>query len=211
MAGGLNQFSFFPTSRGSGRCMSRDRVKVVIIFMAPAFFLSLFQEISSGLLSELPVPALNKAFYHISPNTPAMETAALDIFNCAFHGSLKKVFLEGKALELASCQLHGLIPSRQPTRLSGEERDKVQAAREILVRHIDAPPTFLALAGMVGMPHNHLSMGFQIVYGTPPFFCPAQGSEAGKVPDLSQITNRQCNPSGHGCGLCILKPLCQSL
>ena len=169
MTGGLNRFSFFPVSRGSGRCMSRDRVKVVIISMAPSFFLSLFRDIPSGLLSKLPVSALNKAFYHISPNTPAMETAALDIFNCAFHGSLKKVFLEGKALELASCQLHGLIPSREPARLSGQECDKVRAAREILVRHIDAPPSFLALAGMVGMPHNRLAMGFQAVYGSTPF------------------------------------------
>lgn len=169
MARGLNRFSFFPVSRGSGQCMSRDRVKVVIISMAPSFFFSLFRDIPSGLLSKLPVPELNKAFYHIGPNTPAMETAALDIFNCTFHGSLRKVFLEGKALELSSCQLHGLIPSRQPARLSGEERDKVQAAREILIRHIDAPPTFLALAGMVGMPHNRLSIGFQAVYGTTPF------------------------------------------
>jgi len=167
MAGGLNRFSFFPASGGSGQCMSRDRVKAVIIAMSPCFFLSLFQGIS--LLPKLPFPALNKAFYHISPNTPAMETAALDIFNCVFHGSLKKVFLEGKALELASCQLHGLVPSRQPAGLSGEERDKVRAAREILVRHIDGPPTFLALAGMVGMPHNRLSRGFQAEYGATPF------------------------------------------
>nr|WP_319395849.1 AraC family transcriptional regulator [uncultured Desulfobacter sp.] len=169
MAAGLNRFAFFPASGGSGQCMSKDRVKVVIISMAPSLFLSLFQDARSRLLSALPVPALNKAFFHISPNTPAMETAALDIFNCTFHGSLKKVFLEGKALELAACQLHGLIPSRQPARLSGQERDKVQAAREILVRHIDAPPTFLALAGMVGMPHNRLSMGFHAMYGATPF------------------------------------------
>ncbi len=169
MAGGLNRFSFFPVSRGSGQCISRDKVKVVIITMAPSFFLSLFQDIPFGLLSKLPVPALNKAFYHICPNTPAMETAALDIFNCAFHGSLKKAFLEGKALELAACQLHNLMPSPPPAKLSGEERDKIRAAREILVRYIDTPPTFLTLAGMVGMPHNRLSTGFQTVYGTTPF------------------------------------------
>ncbi len=169
MSEGLNRFSFFPVSRGSGQCISMDRVKVVIITMAPSFFLSLFRDIPSGLLPKLPVPASNKAFYHICPNTSSMETAALDIFNCAFHGSLKKVFLEGKALELAAYQLQRLIPSRQPARLSGQERDQVQAAREILVRHIDAPPAFVDLAGMVGIPHNRLSTGFQAMYGTTPF------------------------------------------
>ena len=169
MAAGLNRFAFFPVSKGSGQCMSQDRVKVVIISMVPSFFLSLFQDTPSGMPPNLPVPALNKAFYHISPNSPSMETAALDIFNCSFHGNLKKVFLEGKALELAACQLHSLIPCQKPARLSGQERDKIRAAREILVRYIDAPPAFVDLAGMVGMPHNRLSMGFQAMYGTTPF------------------------------------------
>jgi AraC-like DNA-binding protein len=168
MSGGLNRFAFFPVSLGTGHCLSKERLNVVIISMTPSFFFALFQDSPTGVAG-LPAHSPEKAFYHIQSNTPVMEAAARAIFNCSYHGSLQKIFLESKALELAAHQLHSLTPSKQDARISTEERERIQTAREILARRMDAPPSFLSLARMVGLPHNRLSEGFKAVYGATPF------------------------------------------
>jgi AraC family transcriptional activator of pyochelin receptor len=168
MAGGFNRFSFFPVSKGSGQRLSRDRVKAVTIAMAPSFFSTLSQDASTcpaGFLDTLP----EKPFFHINPNTAAMEAAVRDIFNCAYHGAIRKIFLESKALELVAHQLGRVFPSETFHPISCDEREKVELARDMLVKHMDNPPSFLTLARMVGLPHNRLSQLFRTTYGTTPF------------------------------------------
>jgi AraC-like DNA-binding protein len=168
MAGGLNRFAYFPIPRGTGQSLSRERVRAVTISMTPSFFSILSQDaLARSLRFTNAIP--EKPFFQINPNTAAMEAAVSDIFNCTYHGTIRKLFFESKALELVAHQLGRVVPCGPFQRISGDELEKVESAREILIRHMDNPPSFLSLARMVGLPHNRLSLGFKSAYGITPF------------------------------------------
>jgi AraC family transcriptional activator of pyochelin receptor len=139
MTKGFNRFAFFPISQGTGKCLSRDRVKVVTVAMSPSFLSSLFQDEPDRFPGLMAIDSM-APFYHISPNTSAMENAAWDIFNCSYHGSIRRLFLECKALELVAHQLERFFPSRGSGGISDDEREKIEHAREILIKRMDASP-----------------------------------------------------------------------
>jgi AraC-like DNA-binding protein len=81
-----------------------------------------------------------------------------------------RLFLEGKALELLALQMgwmaEGGKPSGRRTLLSPDQRERIHAAREILLRDPASPPTLPQLARRVGLGVNKLVGGFRELFGT---------------------------------------------
>ncbi len=105
--------------------------------------------------------------------TPSMRSVILQILDCPYHGITQKFFLEGKALELIAYQLDQL-GEKKITRLSrpgirSDEIDKVEYAKELLLKNMTAPPNISTLSRHVGMCSSRLHQCFKEVYGMSPF------------------------------------------
>ncbi|MCP4116934.1 MAG: helix-turn-helix transcriptional regulator [Desulfobacteraceae bacterium] len=170
---GLNRFAYFPVSRGTGKSISCERIKVVTIAMAPAFFCNLVEKDMNRFPNSFSSAATGihmAPFYRINRNTAFMEVALHQILNCPYHGSTRQIFLESKALELVAYQLEQIAPVEKKKKLiSSAERERIEFASEILANNMESPPSFLELARMAGLTHNRLSLGFRETYGVTPF------------------------------------------
>ncbi len=105
--------------------------------------------------------------------TPAMQTVAWRILKCPYQGIAKRLYLEGKALELmgmlvaqeteikdAKNHLHILKP---------DVVERVYHARDILVKRLSNPPSFMELSRAVGLNDYLLKQGFRQLFGTTAF------------------------------------------
>jgi AraC-like DNA-binding protein len=99
--------------------------------------------------------------------TPAMQLAARQLLRCGFQGLPKRLFLEGKALELlslvaqAEMERHG--QGHLPT--PDDVVDRVQAARALLLKRLENPPSLTDLAHLVGLNDYTLKQGFRRMFG----------------------------------------------
>jgi AraC family transcriptional regulator, transcriptional activator of the genes for pyochelin and ferripyochelin receptors len=106
---------------------------------------------------------------------PAMEMPLRQILQCPYRGLTKRLYLESKALELLALSMEQeLEPSTEERLLSSrtlkpEDRERIDAAREILQQRLDNPPTLLELARLVGLNDCTLKRGFRQVVGTTVF------------------------------------------
>ncbi|WP_409341823.1 helix-turn-helix transcriptional regulator [Paenibacillus sp. MBLB4367] len=92
------------------------------------------------------------------------------IVQCDYVIPVKKIFIESKVLELLAINLHrqlsGLEPSRKQTVLRLDDKDKIVSAKELLLKHLEKPPSLLEMARMVGLNDYKLKAGFKEVFGT---------------------------------------------
>jgi AraC family transcriptional regulator, transcriptional activator of the genes for pyochelin and ferripyochelin receptors len=113
----------------------------------------------------------------MSKNTmdPLMQATALDVFNGRYHGMPQYLYLEGKAMELISLQLGRLMSqgTNQKTRvlLSRNEKQRIRAARDFLVRDLSAPPSLNEIGDSFCLSQNKLQLGFRELYGGSVFGC----------------------------------------
>ncbi|MFD1143258.1 helix-turn-helix transcriptional regulator [Larkinella insperata] len=99
--------------------------------------------------------------------TPAMKGVIQDIRQCQRTGDLKKLFLEAKVLELLMLQLEQInADGVLSIALKGDDRRKIQEAREILEENYQKPPTILELARLTGLNEFKLKKGFKEQWGT---------------------------------------------
>ncbi|MCG8362200.1 MAG: AraC family transcriptional regulator [Pseudanabaenales cyanobacterium] len=105
--------------------------------------------------------------------TPAMAIALHQILQCPYCGLTKRLYLESKALELIALQL-AKLNERQPylpssTSLKPDDIDRIHVARDILICHLDNPPSLLSLAKQSGINSFKLKQGFRQVFNTTVF------------------------------------------
>jgi AraC-like DNA-binding protein len=101
-----------------------------------------------------------------------MKTAIHQISDCPFKSPHLILFQESKALELVAWHLE-IMSTRlcqnanrcSCCRLKSEDIQRIQAAREILIRDFDAPPCLKILAARVGLNVTKLKRGFRQLYG----------------------------------------------
>jgi AraC-like DNA-binding protein len=100
---------------------------------------------------------------------PAARLIALDIINGRPDRLPKKLYLECKALELITlqlgCLMSGEADRRVHIRLNRNEKDRIRAAGDWLVRDLSAPPSLADLSGRFCLSLNKLQQGFHEVYG----------------------------------------------
>lgn len=105
--------------------------------------------------------------------TPVMQIALEQILNCPYQGLTKQIYLEGKCWELIALRLEQLIADYtqlgKSCLLQPDDIDRIHLAKEILIRHLDNPPSLLGLARQVGLNDYKLKRGFRQVFGTTVF------------------------------------------
>ncbi|MEH2253111.1 helix-turn-helix transcriptional regulator [Nostoc sp.] len=111
--------------------------------------------------------------WHLGTTTPVMQSIARQILHCPYQGISRRIDLESKALQLLALlveqeiELHTerhTISTLKPGTL-----ERIYYAREILLRHLDCPPSLSGLAQQVKLNEYTLKKGFHQVFGTTVF------------------------------------------
>jgi len=114
-----------------------------------------------------------RRYYHPLRTTIAIKTAIHEIFNCAYRGNLRRLWLEGKTLELITHSLAQLGINKElqgkVVALRPREIKHVLNAKDILIHDIENPPSLFELSNIVGINKNKLNQGFREMFGTSVF------------------------------------------
>lgn len=108
------------------------------------------------------------ALYSTHPTaTPEMIAVCNSIMHCRFDGDIRKLYLEAKTLELLTLCLSRGIHTTTPDNsgLKSYDIEKMHAAREYLLSHMDNPCSIIELARKVGTNDFKLKKGFKQLYG----------------------------------------------
>lgn len=105
--------------------------------------------------------------------TPAMQITLQQMLDCPYQGIMKQMYLESKAIEVLVLWLEQAMssdcPSGQTTRSKVIDADRIYQAKDILLQHLDHPPSLLSLARQVGLNDCTLKRGFKQIFGTTVF------------------------------------------
>ncbi|MEL6384276.1 MAG: AraC family transcriptional regulator [Cyanobacteria bacterium J06626_18] len=114
-------------------------------------------------------------YHQIGSLTLAMQVALNQLLNCPFQGLTKQIYLESKCYELVALKLEQMktrdrdqSPKTRPP-LEEEDVGRIHQAKDILITHLENPPSLLELARQVGINDHKLKKGFRQVFGTTAF------------------------------------------
>lgn len=174
---GENYLFFVAGTREIEEFPAQERLLTVRIRVEPC----ILRTFSAGQLDSLPcelqpfIKGEEAPLFHrlVGKITPAMQVALHQILNCPYQGLMKRTYLEGKVLELIALQFTQLVESdkgrSRKSSLRPSEIDRIHHAKEILIRHLENPPSLLDLARQVGLNDCTLKRGFRQVFGTTVF------------------------------------------
>ncbi|MEM9447505.1 MAG: AraC family transcriptional regulator [Cyanobacteria bacterium P01_E01_bin.6] len=104
---------------------------------------------------------------------PLMAIALQQILHCPYQGATRRLYLESKGLELISLYFEHLKTHhpkpQKPHQLKPADVSQIYQARDILIHHMENPPSLLSLARQAGINDHKLKQGFQQVFGTTVF------------------------------------------
>lgn len=121
---------------------------------------------------ELPgICSRNEEFCFQQNNNSLPISKVLDqILHCPFSGQARHFFLEAKALELIALKLDMIAGKPAiPNGMNEMQMHGVLAAKELLLKDIQNPPSIQELAKVAGMSHPRLSKYFKSVFECTPF------------------------------------------
>lgn len=103
--------------------------------------------------------------------SPGMIRVIHDFVHCEFQQGMRKVYLEGKVWEILILALEKADrnPQEALMELKPYDRDRIEEARQILIREMEEPGTTQELARRVGINEFKLKNGFKQLYGAPIF------------------------------------------
>ncbi len=163
---------FTPESRFRTKLFDRQHYRVITIYIDPHCLREKLDEEMDQVPAGLHEILQNSAQlpYNQKINTTPHIRMVLDqIFNCPYHGALKKLFLECKSVELMISQLseaaQAPVENRRP-RLQPLDRERIHFAKEILLSDMGNPPSLHDLAKKSGLNENKLNRGFKQEFGT---------------------------------------------
>ncbi|MEF2231115.1 MAG: AraC family transcriptional regulator [Pseudodesulfovibrio sp.] len=103
-------------------------------------------------------------------NSLSMGRVLEQIIHCPFLGRARLFFLEAKALELIALKLDTISGTpATPEGMNDAQMQGVLAARDLLLKDIQSPPTIHELARAAGMSHPRLNRYFRLVFDCTPF------------------------------------------
>jgi len=105
-------------------------------------------------------------FFHSQTTNFALQAVLYQIYACPHQGLVRQIFLESKAMELVAYTLEQVFDAAPPkSPIRADERERIIAARDILVSRLKFPPSLTHLARQGGMSHSRLTRGFKKVFG----------------------------------------------
>ncbi|RAW02923.1 helix-turn-helix domain-containing protein [Pseudochryseolinea flava] len=99
---------------------------------------------------------------------PTMQQAVQKILSSTYQGDMRVMFIKSQITELLAHYFYMLSTSTQE-KINHRNNDKVLQARNIMIDHIDAPPSLAELAKLVGINQQKLKTDFKAFYGVPIF------------------------------------------
>jgi len=163
---------YFKETRLEQWIQGGETVRALAVHFNPETLIRLtmpFNGQSSGAEESLKKSLKMGELYLSRQMTPRMICLLRDVITCPHEGGFKKLFLESRILELIACHLEQVFLQDRPNvsvrQLSPEDKDRITFARDIIVSHLQFPPTLTALAREIGMSHTRLTRGFKKLYG----------------------------------------------
>jgi AraC-like DNA-binding protein len=167
--------SYLPEARGEWRAQAGG-CRILTLCVDPGQFSPLWLEFGQGLPAQLLALARGRnpaPFYSGMAMTPAMQEALRCLRRCPASGSAKRLYMECKTMELLILMLARLADAgdgdgrRVP--LSLADRERIYAARDILLDRMEDPPSLSQLAREVGVNEFKLKRGFRQIFGDTPY------------------------------------------
>lgn len=157
-------------------CSDKNSFLEVNILMQPESLYS-FAANQQGQLPQALQPWIRQShqtyYCRCGTATPAMQTVTRQIIQCPYLGIAKRLYLEGKALELIGMLVAQEIKIKDGNNhlytLKSDVVERTYHARDILVKRLSNPPSFMELSRAVGLNDYLLKQGFRQVFGTTAF------------------------------------------
>jgi AraC family transcriptional regulator, transcriptional activator of the genes for pyochelin and ferripyochelin receptors len=111
-------------------------------------------------------------FYRSQIITPQIHQILQQILNCPYTGILKRMYFQGKAWELLTLtfdQFLSQVNISSQQLLKPSEVEKIHQAKEILLSHLNNPPSLNSLARQANLNEFSLKQGFKQIFGTTVF------------------------------------------
>ncbi|MEM6433769.1 MAG: AraC family transcriptional regulator [Cyanobacteria bacterium P01_D01_bin.115] len=174
---GNHYFYYLPDLVEFEEWYEQESIQVVMILLEPNFLKSFCHDEPKlpSCLQQAVSSGTSRGRFHqpVGCITPAMAQILHHILHCPYHGMLRQMYLESKALELLMLQLlhwcQGETALPKPKYLQKEDIERLHQVKDILMRHMDAPPSLLELARQVGVNDHKLKRGFRQLFGTTVF------------------------------------------
>ena len=104
--------------------------------------------------------------FHAHTMNFTIQSVLHQMYGCPHQGLIRQIFLESKAMELVAYALEQAFDTALPgPPIRADERDRIVAARDILVSRLKYPPSLTNLARQAGMSHTRLTRGFKKIFG----------------------------------------------
>ena len=132
--------------------------------------------VSSPVMEQLFEKAGKQPYYQTDRINRAMQLALTQLLNCPYQGLTKQIYLESKCYELMALKLEQLVAGDRDqqanttdSNLDPDDVERIHQAKNILITHLNNPPSLLELAHQVGINDYKLKKGFRQVFGTTAF------------------------------------------
>lgn len=125
-------------------------------------------EIFGDLLNQLVNPSDH---YVEGPSfimTPEMQSIVDSLFNIQYEGKTKMMFFRSQITTLLS-HFFGQLARLKTERINTSEREKLHQAKDILLEHIDNPPSLSEISKQIGLNTFKLKKEFKALFGVPVF------------------------------------------
>jgi AraC family transcriptional regulator, transcriptional activator of the genes for pyochelin and ferripyochelin receptors len=172
IAGG-NYLYYLPNMTEYEQWQANSPIHVVMVYAPPEYF-SNFNNTNGVLPPPLQVLMRDAKRFHQSLGqiSPTMLQVLQQILYCPYQGITQQLYLESKALELLALQftcLEADISTPKQPLLKSRDLERVQYAKEILVKNLNKPPSLKQLTHQTGLSDRKLQQGFHYLFGTTVF------------------------------------------
>lgn len=100
--------------------------------------------------------------------TPDMQSIVDSLFDIQYEGKTKMMFFRSQITTLLS-YFFGQLARLKTERINTSEREKLNQAKDILLRHIDNPPSLSEISKQIGLNTFKLKKEFKAFFGVPVF------------------------------------------
>jgi len=169
---GFSGIGFFPGQKGVAEISSHKPVHILHIHVSPKRLYEMVHDDLQAMphiFQKIVTGNFNESYWFKSSMPLSAWAIAFELFNDGSKGLPKKLFLESKALELIAIQL-GYFMDKYASDQNGKtfslsEKERIHAARKLLVQDLTAPPSIRELEQRFSLSHNKLQAGFKSLFG----------------------------------------------
>lgn len=166
--------SYAPGAHYDMELPAQEDYRNLHIFLAPEKLYSMLDEQLDEVPRELRAVLEGKYHQPIHLHTPIsvqIRNLLNQISRCPYHGQFRIMHLENLSLLLIIRRMYELYGLQEPAtikmpQLRTGDRERLHAARELLIADLEHPPSLNELSRMVGISSSKLKRGFHLLFGS---------------------------------------------